>query len=329
MPDQLPPPTTQAWLDRQAQDAAMVNEIWIGLTDGLKRDVCNSLARYSGPNLHGELIAKTALAARVKSAMENKPQLMATGKRKRDDDNAIEPAHAWDKKPKVSETTAPTQSANFDIVSPKIPFAWPKFRQSPIIFGQPTLSPAVLGKSPSVTPHSTVTTSAAATNNQSTAPPLRAAPHRVPFTQFAAFQPNKPIQQGSECDEQFSFADRRTSHPQPTAGAGASHQQSFTGGSASSGQSPPASYATSSAGTNGWQPISTLHKAPFAGVDMSSLKIPANSNVSVTMNFFHAPSVLHQNMDNGAPRKLKCIQCKELYMESQNTAMECRRHTGT
>lgn len=30
-----------------------------------------------------------------------------------------------------------------------------------------------------------------------------------------------------------------------------------------------------------------------------------------------------------APRKLKCIQCKEFYMEDQNTAMECRRHPGT
>jgi hypothetical protein len=75
--------------------------------------------------------------------------------------------------------------------------------------------------------------------------------------------------------------------------------------------------------------VSTVYNPPFSGVDMSSLKIPANSNVSVTLNVFQAPSSLHQNTDNDATRMLKCIRCSAIYMEAQSTALECLRHTGT
>lgn len=323
-PSDLPP--TQDSLDRAAQSAVMANEIWTDLTDDLKRDFCNSLAAYNGPNVYGKFIALSGWAARRKLAMERKAQTTMTEKRKRDDGEVIETPRALEKKPKVSEATAPLQSASINIVSPKIPFAWPAFRQSPITFGQPTLSSITPGKSATVTQPSTATTSAAAPKPPCTVPALFSGPKRVSFAQFANSQPKKPVQIEPACDEQFTFADRRPFHAQSTAGLGGAHQHNPRPQNASTNQQVPTNPAQ---GTHGWQPMSTLYKPPIAGVDMSSLKIPANSNVNVTMNFFHAPSVLHQNAESGAPRKLKCIQCKKIYMEARNTAMECRRHTGT
>ncbi|KAI7779038.1 hypothetical protein LA080_001384 [Diaporthe eres] len=309
-------------------NTVVVNEIWDDLTEDLKRSVCDSLATYSGPNVHGKFNELSIEATRQMFTMKFKSQMTTTAKRKRDDGEVIEPLRVLEKKPKVSEATAPLQSAGVDIVSPQIPFAWPAFRQSPIIFGRPTLSSALSDKLPTVTPPPTAAAFTAATNIPKTFSSFLQVPKRFPFAQFATAQPGKLVQKEPECDEQFTFADRRASHPPPTAGMGAPHQHSPTAQNASSNQPPPVSSTKPSQGTHGWQPMSTIHKPPFTGVDMSSLKVPANSNVSVTMNFFHAPSVLHQNMDSGAPRKLKCIQCKELYMEAQNTAMECRRHTG-
>lgn len=326
-PSQLPP--TQKSLDLAATHAVTVNGIWANLTDDLKREVCDFLAKYSGPNVYGNFIAVIRVVARRKLAREKDTQTTAVGKHKRDDSDVTEASRASEKRPKVSEPMAPLQSASVDIVSPKIPFAWPTFRESPIIFGQPTLSSIMTGKSSTVAVPSTATTSAAAPNPTSTGPPLLTGPKHVPFAQFATTQPEKPVQKQPAYDEHFTFADRRTARPQPTAGPGAAHQHHPTAQNASSNQPPPVFSANPSQGAHGWQPMTTLYKPPFAGVDMSSLKIPANSNVSVTMNVFHAPSVLHQNMESSAPRKLKCIHCKKFYMESQNTAIECRRHTGT
>lgn len=135
---------------------------------------------------------------------------------------------------------------------------------------------------------------------------------------FGSAKAKTPAQQEPECDEQFTFADRQSSQPlNPPWGS-----QYRTSGQI------PASSDNSPQATNGAPPVSTVYKPPFSGVDMSSLKIPANSNVSVTLNVFQAPSSLHQVTDSGVPRKLKCIQCGVLYMEAQNTALECRRHTG-
>lgn len=266
-------------------------------------------------------------AARKKLAIANNPQTTATGKRKRDDSEVTEPPRAPEKKPKVAQVTAPPlRSANIDIVSPKIPVAWPAFRQSPIIFGQPKLSSIIAGRSSTVRPPSIAATSTPAPNLPSTVSALLSGPQRASFAKFASDQPKRRVQEEPACDEHFTFADRRRSHPQPTSRSGAAHQHSKTAQNTSSNQPPPISSVKSQA-ADGWQPISTIYKPPFAGVDMSSLRIPANSNV--TMNFFHAPSVLHQNAESDGPRKLKCIQCKEVYMEARNTAMECRRHTGT
>lgn len=322
------PPTKES-LEMAPKYAVMANKVWIDLTSDLKRDFCDSLASYSGPNVYEKFTALIALAVRKKHVMEKDTQMTAVGKRKRDDSDVTEASRASEKRPKVSEPMAPLQSASVDIVTPKIPFAWPTFRQSPIVFGQPTLSSIMTGKSSSVPLSSTATTSAAAPNLASTSPPLLTGPKHVPFAQFATTQPEKPVPKQPACDEHFTFADRRPFHAQPTAGAGAAYQHRPTAQNASSNQPPPIFSANPSQGTHGWQPVTTFYKPPFAGVDMSSLKIPANSTVSVTMNVFHAPSVLHQNMDSSAPRKLKCIQCKEFYMEAQNMAMECRRHTGT
>ncbi|KAG6360955.1 hypothetical protein INS49_012023 [Diaporthe citri] len=312
-------------MDPAPDSAASVNIIWVELPAGVKRVICNFLAEYSGPNVIEEFLT---LCGRAILTMDDKAQRAATRKRKRDDGDVTDPPRAPEKKPKVFEATPPLQSAGIDIVSPKIPFAWPAFRQSPIIFGRPTLSPTIAGKSPTVTPLSAATTSATAPNIPKTLPSFLPEPRSPPFVQFATAQPGKPVQQEPECDEHFTFADRRASHPEPAARTGTPHQHSPIAQNASSNRPPPVPSTKPSQGTHGWQPMPTIYKPPFTGVDMSSLKIPANSNVSVAMNFFHAPSVLHQNMDSGAPRKLKCIQCKELYMEAQNTAMECRRHTG-
>lgn len=326
-PSDLPP--TQVSLDLAGQNALIANGIWIDLTDDLKRDLCNSLATYNGPNVYGKFIALSGWVHRRKRAMDRNAQTTTTGKRKRDDGELTETPRAPEKKPKVSETIAPLQSASINIVSPKIPFVWPAFRQSPIAFGQPTLSSITTGKSPAVTLPSTATTSAAAPNPPCTVPSRLAGPKSVPFARFATSQSKKPVQTEPACDEQFTFADRRPFHAQATAGPGVAHQQNPRPQNASPNQQVPLGSKSPAQGMHGWQPMSTLYKPPFAGLDMSSLKIPANSNVSVTMNVFHAPSVLHQNADSSAPRKLKCIHCKKFYMESQNAAMECRRHTGT
>lgn len=315
-------------MDPAPNNAASVNDIWVDLSPGVKRAICNRLAEYSGPDVNVQFLKLCGWAARRDITTKVKAQMVATGKRKRDDGDVTELPRAPEKKAKVSEATTPLQSAGVDLVSPKIPFAWPGFRHLPILFGRPTIS-SIAGKSLTATPPSIATTSAAAPNIPKTLPPILPESKRVPVAQFATSLPRKPVQQEPECDEQFTFADRRPSHPQPTAGPGAPHQHRPTAQDASANQPPPVSSPKPSPGTHGRQPVSTIYKPPFTGVDMSSLKIPANSNVSVTMNFFQAPSVLHQNMDSSAPRKLKCIQCKEPYMEAQNTAMECRRHTGT
>lgn len=77
-------------------------------------------------------------------------------------------------------------------------------------------------------------------------------------------------------------------------------------------------------------PLSVAPPSPtLARADTSSLKVSAKSNVSPALKAFQAPSSPHQNMVSSAPRKLKCIQCKALYLETQNSAKECYRHTGT
>ncbi|POS69393.1 hypothetical protein DHEL01_v212213 [Diaporthe helianthi] len=142
---------------------------------------------------------------------------------------------------------------------------------------------------------------------------------------FGGAKANAPAQPEPDCDEQFTFADRRFSKPPapppPPLQSQFTQYRSFE-------QSPSSSADNSPQAANRAPPVSAVYKPPFAGVDMSSLKIPANSNVSLTLNVFQAPSSLHQVTGGGAPRTLKCIQCGKFYMEDQNTALQCRRHTG-
>lgn len=143
---------------------------------------------------------------------------------------------------------------------------------------------------------------------------------------FGRAKANTPASQVPECDEQFTFADHQSSQA-PVA------QQQIPPAQysqyRSSDQPSPASSNDSSPNLTGSQFISAVYKPPFAGVDMSSLKIPADPNVSLTLNALQDSSSLHQTTDSDATRKLKCIYCSVFYIEVQNTALECRRHTGT
>lgn len=328
-------------MDSVPEKTLSVNEIWPGLFARSRQRICNRLAQYDGSNADGhfeELVRgegerESMLYFRAgvkKLELEDNVRVVATTKRNRDDGDVADDAPAM-KKPRLSEATAPLQAEDIDIASPKIPFNWPGFRQTSIKFGQPTLSAAIRDKIPTAEPSSLATPFGSSRDSQNSdtgfstvsKPGLFSSSYPFFSFGFGNAKANSPPQQESECDEQFTFADRRS--PQPYA----SHQSNPSAqgispeqhSSAPSSNSPPQ-------GANVSPTVTAVNKPPFAGVDMSSLKIPANSNVSVTLNVFQAPSSLHQSTDSDPARKLKCIQCNAFYMEAQNGVLACRRHTG-
>lgn len=300
-------------MDPAADKALSVNEVWLGLTDSRRRTVCDVLATYRGPDASEYFEKLVHEAHRIQLELEAKIQPAATGKRKLNDDDAAAPCAP--KKAKVSDATTPLQTESIDIASPEIPFVWPECRQSPIKVGQPTLSSTIAGKSP-------ISRLSLPTTRSLFSPSVR---KRSLFSSPLSIntKTGTVAQLEPECDELFPIADRGLFRSQ------APHQQTPVAEDKSSDQSLSASLSALSQGIDGLRPESSVYKPPLAGVDMSSLKIPANSNVSVNLNFFQAPSSLHQSTDSGTPRKLKCIQCGDFYMEAQNMAVECRRHTGT
>lgn len=325
-------------MDSELDKIPSVNEAWLGLTDGSRQSVCHNLALYRGANAHGYFerlvqrahVIKLTREARARNLkLETKAPMAATGKRNRDEGEVSDKAPD-SKKPKISEVTAPLQAEGIDIEAPMIPFKWPGFRQTPIKFGQPTLSVAIGDKLPTARPSSLATTFDFSRDSQNSCagfstvskPGLFSSSSPLFSFGFGNAKANLPIQQESECDEQFTFADCRS--PQPYA----SHQSNPSAQGISSDEYSSAPPSISPQGANVPPTVSTVNKPPFAGVDMSSLKIPTSSNVSVTLNVFQAPSSLHQNTDSGRARQLKCIRCNGFYMEAQNAALECRRHTG-
>lgn len=291
-----------------------VDEMWKGLTADSKKRVCNNLAMYSGPTvcaLFPRLVESVHANQLARSSMT-----VTNEKRKRDDTDVAQPPS---KKPKLAEATASLGPNGLDIAS--LTLGRPLLR-----FGQPTTSSATAVKSPSVAPPSPtkpVTTNSSANPAPSTAKPV------IVLGQTASVKPENPATSPGDCDEQFTIADRKSSGPQLYNGRGTTHGTSHSAHNANFGQAPAAPSFTAPPQRNfGSAPVSTVYKPPSTGLDLSSLKIPANSNVSLTMNVFQAPSSLHQNMNSSAPRNLRCIQCKAFYLETQNTANECRRHTG-
>lgn len=318
-------------MDPGPSEKVSIEEIWKDSTDDFRRSVCIALFNYRGPDVLSYFAAQVKSARDKQLATGPTTETAIFGKRKQDEGDAPQPPN---KKPRLAEAKAPP--LNPVGVAP----AWPALRQSPIMFGQPTSLSASEVSSPHVVPRSPAMPSTARPENPATLaanPASFTAERRSLFDQFASFtakprnlfgQPphvktEAPAPPAPDCDAQFTFADRRSSSgPQPYTGPGTTQGGSTFGGAPSA---PPADTAQ---GAFEPAPVTTVYKPPFTGVDMSSLKVPANSNVSLTMNVFQAPAVIHQNAESVAPKKLRCIQCKKIYMEAQNTAMECRRHTG-
>lgn len=289
-----------------------IDEVWKGLTADSRQSVCDTLASYSGSFLRAQLVDL------VRSAHVKQLTMVTNEKRKRDDDDVAQPP---DKKPKLAEATTSLGPSGLDIASLTLSGPLPRF-------GRPTISSATAVKSPSValpSPAIPSTTNRPATPASSTAKPA------FVFGQSAPIEPENPASPSPDCDEHFTIADRKPSGPQSYTAQGTTHGTRLSAHNANFGQAPAAapSFTAPPQVNPGSAAVSTVSNPPFTGVDMSSLKIPANSNVSLTMNVFQAPSSLHQNTGSSAPRRLKCIQCKAFYLETQNTAMECRRHTGT
>lgn len=309
-------------IDSAPQTAAVsTNEMWQGLTEELKRSVCDIVVHYTDPDV-GSCFNRLVKGAHSETlAMNTVTQDAEAGKRKRNDSDVFEQARALGKKPKLSKSITPLQRAEVKFVAPKLSFKWPAFRSSPITFGQPTLSSAVVGGPPVPTPSAPTTISSTESAVPSASRSSPASSATSPFVLFA--QANKPAQPPSDCDEQFTFADRGLS-PQPHAGAGDAQQQSSAAHN-SFGQPPSASSTAPSPSIT----APMTHDSAFIGADMSSLKIPADSNASLAMVAYETPSMRQQSVDNSAPRRLKCTQCQRFYHEDQNTALECRRHTGT
>ncbi|KAK2608089.1 hypothetical protein N8I77_006723 [Diaporthe amygdali] len=315
-------------METEADKTVSLNKKWEGLTDGTKKTICDSLAKYNGPDVNAYFVNQVNWEHAKTLAMEPMTQVAATEKRKRDDSDGLELPCTVGKKARVEETTASLQSAGVSLFSPRYLFAWPKFRQSPITFGQPTLSFATAGSPSIVTPPPLTTPADARPITPFTNPALDKTPTRSIFSPSRAAKAKKADRPEPECDEQFTFADRRSRSPQPYAGAGSTQRHNPAAHNTLFGQTPSAYSTAASYDTQTMATVPTAYKAPSLGVDMSSLKIPANSNVSLTMNVFQAPSVVHQSKISAEPKTLKCIQCKKFYQEAQNAAMECRRHTG-
>jgi hypothetical protein len=315
------------------EKAVSVDVAWVGLNAGLKKSVCKALFAYSGDGVGKFFEGAVRAAYARKLDLEARSQLEKAGKRKLDDGDATGTQPDL-KKAKLHEATVTPQAKTMDLASPRFPFRRPSFRQEPIKFGEPRLSSGIGDTSTAATPRSIFSPSIRRLNAASVSTSLS---RKLPRTSsasnptllssapslFGNAEAKTPVQQEPEYENELTFADRQPAQPQPPQPPSSSTQYTDFGQPAS------VSSNTSSQGTNGPPPASTVWKPPFAGVDMSSLKIPANSNVNVTLNVFKAPSSLHQTTRRSAPRRLKCIQCGSFYMEDQNTALRCRRHTGT
>lgn len=287
-----------------------------------RQSVSDTLTSYSGSDVHTRLDAPVALVRVKKVPTGAATQVVTKTKRKRDasDDNVAQPPS---KKPRLVEATASFMSG---VDFARLSLGQPTFR-----FGQSTSASARATASLSVAsllPAMPSTTGRQNPNKPPAGPTSSTATPAVVFSQPISMKPATRANPPSDCDEQFTFTDRRSSGPQPYNGRGtargnrpSAQNARSTQETATSPTAPPQEDLGSTAGPS-------VYKFPFTGIDLSSLKIPANSNVNLTLNVFQAPSSVHQKLDSPVLRKLNCIQCKESYIETQNTAMNCRRHTG-
>lgn len=297
---------------------ASVDEIWKVLTADSRQWVFDHLARYSGSGVCTRFNGLVEWAHRKQVATWSAPQaVMSDKKRKRDDNDVAQPPS---KKPTLHKAEAPwidrVDSERFDLR--KALFRLVRLR----IPSATALPPSSVAPPPPAT-HST--TGGENSFNLPADPASSTVTGGAIFGQPVPVKPETPANPPSDCEEQFTFADRRSSGPQPDNRPGTTH------GSRPSAQNvqPAASSPAPTQENLGSPGVSAVYKPPFAGVDISSLKVPANSKVNLTLNVFQGPSSLHQQVTSPAPRKLKCIQCNAFYVETQNTAMKCRRHTGT
>lgn len=293
-----------------------------GLTADSEQSVCDTLASHSGSDVHTQLDALVELEHGKQVPTGSATQVVTKGKHKRDasDDNVAQRPR---KKPRLAEATASLMDG---VDFARLSLGQPTFR-----FGQSTSSSARATASLSVTSLLPVMPSTTGRQNPNKPPADPASSTATPAVGFGQPIPGKPVTPAnppSDCDEQFTFTDRRSSGPQPYNGRGTAQGNRPSAQNASSTQATAASPTAPPQGSLGSTAGPSVYKLPFTGIDLSSLKIPANSNVNLTLNVFQAPSSVHQKLDNPAPRELNCIQCKESYIETQNTAMNCRRHTG-
>lgn len=295
--------------------------MWENLPAGSRQSVCDTLATYSGHDALARFARLVKLAHENQLAAGTMAQTVANGKRKRDDSDV---AQLPSMRPRLAEAAAPLKPVGVDFNSSTFP-------KSPVPFGQSIFSFAPVGASPSVGQPPPAMPSTAGRVNPTISPANPASATAKPavvFGQPISVKQETPANPPSDCDEQFNIEDRKFPSAMPNNGPGTTPSNMPSAQHASFGGVPAASRAAPPQGNFGSAAVSTVYKPPFTGVDMSTLKVPANSNVNLTMNVFQAPSSLHQNVGSGAPKKLKCIQCKAFYIETQNTALECRRHTG-
>lgn len=275
-----------------------VNVVWECLTADSRRWVCDTLSTYIGTDVHAKFaeLLNSAHRKQIAAWAAAGSKDLVFGKRKWDGGDVAQHPSKKTKLDDQSIFSSATLRAS-KIVAPSFPaIASTTGREKPT--------------NPPANPASSTATSA------------------FPFGQPLPVKTETPANPPSDCDENFTIDDRISSGALRNKVPGATPSNLPSAQNASSAQAPAASPTAPPQGTLGSAAVSTVYKPPFTGVDISTLKVPANSNVNLTMNVFQAPSSLHQNMGSGEPRKLKCIQCKEFYIETQNTAMECRRHTG-
>lgn len=293
----------------------------MGLTAESKQTVCDNLVTYSGPGVDARFAELVELAYGKQVAAGPATQMETNGKRERDDGSDV--SQPPNKKARLAEAMAPLKPFSTSIFGPQ--------SAQSSLFGVPTSASIGATASSSVSPLSSDAPSSTVRENSTNTPAHPASSTATPtfgLGQSITVKTETSAKPPSDCDEQFTFADRISFGPRPYNGPATMQEDRPSAQTASSSQKPAALFTAPPQGSFGSAVVSTVYKPPFSGVDMSSLKVPANSNVNLNMNVFQGPSTLHQNMEISAPRKLKCIQCKEVYIEAQNTAKECRRHTG-
>lgn len=270
--------------------------MWKDLPADSRQSVCDTLTTYSGHDARAWFAGLVKLAHGKHLAAGSTTQTVANGKRKCDDSDVALPAS---KKPRLADhsTFSSDIGRASTIVAPPSPAMLSTAGR-----GRPTNPPA--------NPASSTATLA------------------VPFGQSISVKQETPASPRTKCNEDFTFGNRKTSGALPNKGPGTTPSNNPSAQNASFGRAPAASPTAPPQCNFGSAAVSTVYNPASTGVDSSTLKVPANSNVSSPMNVSQAPSSLRQNVNSGTPKKLKCIQCKAFYIETQNTAFECRRHTG-